>query len=128
MQEEISRIVTMVEEGKISSEEASALIAALKEEDEEEALPAPEKGYLKKHLKIRISSDEKENVRVNIPLRFVKWLLKTGHGIASSIPEARAYADDIDLDKVLHAIDHGFTGNIIDLDTEEGERILISIE
>lgn len=128
MQEEISKIITMVEEGKLASDEASALIAALKEGDQEGPVSAPEKGYLKKHLKVRIHSGEKENVRVNIPLRFVKWLLKTGHGIATSIPEAKAYADDINLDDILYAIDHGFTGNIIDLDTEEGERIVISIE
>src|SRR5690625_3254986 len=94
MQEEIAKIITMVEEGKVSSEEAGELINALKEDEH-----AGDKGksYMGKKLKIRISSEEKEKVRVNIPIRLVKWVLKTGHGIASSIPEAKAYADDIEI-------------------------------
>ncbi len=125
MQEEIAKIITMVEEGKVSSEEASELINALKEDEH-----AGDEGktYLGKKLKIRISSEEKEKVRVNIPIRLVKWVLKTGHGIASSIPEAKAYADDIDMDIVMQAIDNGIDGKIMDLDTEEGDSIAIYIE
>src|SRR5690625_2645108 len=113
----------MVEEGKVSSEEASELINALKED---EHAGDEGKSYMGKKLKIRISSEEK--VRVNIPIRLVKWVLKTGHGIASSIPEAKAYADDIDMDIVMQAIDNGIDGKIMDLDTEEGDSIAIYIE
>lgn len=125
MQEEIAKIITMVEEGKVSSEEASELINALKED---EHAGDEGKSYMGKKLKIRISSEEKEKVRVNIPIRLVKWVLKTGHGIASSIPEAKAYADDIDMDIVMQAIDNGIDGKIMDLDTEEGDSIAIYIE
>jgi len=125
MQEEIAKIITMVEEGKVSSEEASELINALKED---EHAGDEGKSYMGKKLKIRISSEEKEKVRVNIPIRLVKWVLKTGHGIASSIPEAKAYADDIDMDVVMQAIDNGIDGKIMDLDTEEGDSIAIYIE
>lgn len=125
MQDEMIRIIQMVEEGKISSEEASELISALKEDDDTNS---SEKNYMGKHVKIRIGSANKEKVRVNIPIRFVKWILKTGYGIASSIPEAKAYAEDIDMDLVLQAIDNGVEGKIIDLDTEEGESIAVYIE
>lgn len=125
MQEEIAKIINMVEEGKISSEEASELISALKEDD---VTSTPDKAYMGKKVKIRIRSEGKEKVRVNIPIRFVKWILKTGHGIASSIPEAKAYADDIDMDVVMHAIDNGIDGKIIDMDTEDGESIAVYIE
>lgn len=125
MQEEITKIIRMVEDGKVSSEEASELISALKED---RTTSTPSDGYMGKSVKIRIRSDNKDIVRVNIPIRFVKWILKTGHGIASSIPEAKAYANDIDMDVVMHAIDHGIEGKIIDLDTEEGESITVYIE
>src|SRR5699024_2570663 len=125
MQDEIAKIIKMVEEGKVSAEEASELINALKEDEETHI---PDKEYMGKKVKIRIRSEDKEKVRVNIPIRFVKWILKTGHGVASSIPEAKAYADDIDLDVVMHAIDNGIDGKIIDLDTEDGESIAVYIE
>lgn len=125
MQEEIAKIIRMVEEGKVSSEEASELINALKEDEHAENQG---KQYMGKKLKIRISSEKKEKVKVNIPIRLVKWVLKTGHSIASSIPEAKAYADDIDMNVVMQAIDNGIDGKIMDLDTEEGDNIAIYIE
>lgn len=125
MQDEITKIIKMVEEGKVTSEEANDLIKALKEDDT--ARPA-NKSYMGKKVKIRVRSGNKENVRVNIPIRFVKWILKTGHGIASSIPEAKRYTDDINMDVLMHAIDNGIDGKIIDVDTEEGESIAVYIE
>ena len=128
MQEEISKIIQMVEAGKISSEDASELINALKEEETDHATSTNDKGFMAKSVKFRIRSEGKDNVNISIPIGFVKWILKTGHGIASSIPEAKAYADDIDMDVVMHAIDHGMEGQIIDLETEEGESVAVYIE
>jgi hypothetical protein len=125
MKEDIAKVLRMVEEGKITSDEAGELIAAIKEE-----MPTTvtEQGTLGKMLKVRITSAGKENVRVSIPIRFVKWMIKTGHGIASSIPEARAYAEDIDMDLIMHAIDSEMVGKIVDVETDDGQTIVIFIE
>src|SRR5699024_8696811 len=124
-QDEMIRIIQMVEEGKISSEEASELISALKEDDDTNS---SEKNYMGKHVKIRIGSANKEKVRVNIPIRYVKWILKTGYGIASSIIEAKLYIKDNGVNLVIKEIDNGVEGKIIDLDREEGESIAVYIE
>src|SRR5690625_1646294 len=88
MKDEITRIIDMVQEGKLTSDEGSELISALK--DEPETPKTSSKHYLDKMVKIRVKSDsENNNIRVNIPIRLVKFLLKAGHGIASHIPEAK---------------------------------------
>ena|SRR5690625_631741 len=125
MKDEIAKVIAMVEEGKITSDEASDLISAIKDEEKEST---PKKGYLGKMLKIRVKSETEENVRVNIPLHLVKFLLKMGHGIASQIPDAKKYVDDIDLDVIMQAIDHEVEGKIVDIQSEEGETVEIYIE
>jgi len=124
MKDEIAKILAMVEEGKITSEEASELIDTMKSETKS----TPSKSYLGKMLKIRVKSDTKENVRVNVPIRLVRFLLKMGHGIASQIPEAQQYADEIDVDMLLDAIDNEIEGKIVDVQSDDGETVEIYIE
>ncbi|MEI3605295.1 hypothetical protein SPD48_06280 [Pseudogracilibacillus sp. SE30717A] len=126
MQDEIEKIINMVQEGKITSDEAGELIAAIKAEPK--AVSTSNKGYLGKMLKIRIQSETEENVKVNIPIGLVKFLLKMGHGIASHIPESQKYVKDIDLDLVMHAIDTEMEGKIVDIQSEDGEIVEIYIE
>jgi hypothetical protein len=126
VKDEIARIIAMVQEGKIDSDEAGDLISALKSEPETRT--ESQSGYLGRTLKIRIQSDEKENVNVNVPLRLVKGLLKMGHGIASNIPQAKQYADDIDIDLLISAIDNEITGKIIDVKSDDGNIVAVYIE
>ncbi len=81
MKEEISRILAMVQDGKINSEEATELINAMQEQEKEDARITPvnhESTYLDKALKIRISSENGDKVNVNLPLRLIKIGLKSG--------------------------------------------------
>ena len=124
MKDEIAKIFAMVEEGKITSDEASELIAEMKNETKS----TPNNSYLGKMLKIRVKSETQENVRMNIPIRLVKFLLKMGHGIASQIPEAQKYVDDIDVDLLLEAIDNEMEGKIVDVQSDDGETVEVFIE
>ncbi|MBS4219798.1 hypothetical protein KHA96_15900 [Bacillus sp. FJAT-49711] len=130
MKDEITRVLTMVQEGKLDSEEAGKLIQALKEKD---ATPARIKGsnYLDKMLKIRVASEEGDNVSVNLPLRLIKVALKTGLSIASTIPESAKYVKDIDVldvDLILEAIENELSGQIVDVNSSKGEKVSVVIE
>src|SRR5699024_8031147 len=129
MKEEIRRIMQMVEEGKLSSDEATELMNALNEPPEQtKETEETNRSYMGRSLKIRIKEKDKERVLLNIPIKFVKLVLKTGHGIAQAIPDAKPYIEDIDFNVVMQAIDNHETGKIIDLTTEEGEEITLYIE
>ncbi len=129
MKEEIKKILAMMEEGKLDSEEATALIQALQEKEETVA-KVERTDYLSKFLKIRII-DEDDKVNVNLPLRLVKAVLQSGLSIASKIPESARYVegiDKIDVDLILEAIEHEAEGQIVDIASCDGEQVSIVIE
>lgn len=123
MKDEIAKIITMLQEGKIDSDEAGELISALKASEE-----TTDDKYLNKMFKVRIKSEARDDVKVNIPLKFMKGLLKMGHGIAGNIPQASKYAEDLDVDTLLHAIDHEIDGKIVDVKSANGDTVAVYIE
>lgn len=123
MKDQIAKIITMLQEGKINSNEAEELISALKEPER-----ATGNKYLNKMFKIRIKSESKDDVHVNIPLKLVKSLLKMGHGIAANIPQASKYAEDLDVDLLINAIDNEVAGKIIDVQSANGDTVAVYIE
>src|SRR5699024_9046699 len=97
----------MVEEGTISYDEDTELVNAVNEPTAQtRETEEMNRSYMGRSLKIRIKEKDKERVRLNIPIKFVKWVLKTGHGIAQAIPDAKPYIEDIDLNVVMQAIDN----------------------
>ena len=127
MSEEISRILTMVQEGKIDSEKGAQLIAVLKDK-ETPALANKQNKYLDKTLKIRVVSKENDNVNVNVPIKLVKALLKTGHSIAASIPQSQQYVKDLDINMLIDAIENELDGNIVDIQSANGDTVKVVIE
>ncbi|REB11035.1 hypothetical protein DVB69_01380 [Sporosarcina sp. BI001-red] len=130
MKEEITKVLTMVQEGKLSAEEASGLIQALKEKD---STTATTKGsdYMDRMLKVRVISEEGDNVSVNLPLRLIKVALKSGLNIASAIPESAKYVKDInilDVDLILKAIEDELSGPIVDVESQNGDKVSVVIE
>jgi len=129
MSEEKLRILRMLQEGKITADEAARLLAALGTPGKEEAPGAPGVGAAKSRspwLRIKVSNLEtgRTMVNVNLPLS----LLSVGVGIAkrfADIPEL----EKIDLDEILAAVREGSPGKIIEVEDEDGEeRVEISIE
>ncbi|MEN2767018.1 hypothetical protein [Ornithinibacillus xuwenensis] len=127
MKDEIAKILSMMEEGKIDADKAAELISLLKEK-EENGKPKKSPNYLDKTLKVRINSSENDNVNVNLPIRLFQVVLKTGHGIASNIPEAEKYVKDLDIDLILEAIDQELEGQIVDIVSGNGDKVAIFIE
>jgi len=130
MKEEISKVLTMVQEGKLAPDEASELIQALKENDSNSST-IKSSNYLDKMLKIRVLSEEGDKVNVNLPLRLIKVALKTGLNIATAIPESAKYVKDIDVldvDLILQAIESELSGKIVDVESNNGEKVSVVIE
>lgn len=128
MKEEISRVLTMVQEGKIDSEKGAELISVLKEKETPAAVLQKKDKYLDKTLKIRVVSKENDNVNVNVPIKLVKALLKTGHSIAASIPQSEKYVKDIDINLLIDAIENELDGNIVDIQSAAGDTVKVVIE
>ncbi|QKE75798.1 hypothetical protein HPK19_08990 [Arthrobacter citreus] len=129
MMDEISRILTLVEEGKIDKDKASELINILQVKDQPEFIAAKkEVPYGNKMLKIRVTSDVGDNVNVNLPINLVKAVLKVGTNIAEKIPEAEKYVKDINVDLLIEAIENELVGQIVDITSANGDKVFVVIE
>lgn len=126
MKEEIAKVLTMVQEGKIDAEQGSELIQVLKEK-EETSNEKPTK-YLDKTLKVRVVSAENDNVMVNLPIKLVKVVLLAGHSIAASVPQAEKYVKDIDINLIIEAIENELDGQIVDIKSADGDTVSVIIE
>ncbi|MGI1797634.1 SHOCT-like domain-containing protein [Priestia sp. TRN 1309] len=129
MKEEITKVLTMVQEGKIDAEKGSELIQVLKEKEEtsNKLLKKPNT-YLDKTLKVRVVSTENDNVRVNLPIKLVKLVLMAGHSIAASIPQSEKYVKDIDINLIVEAIENELDGQIVDIKSANGDTVSVIIE
>ena len=129
MKDEISRVLTLVEEGKIDKEKASELINILQGKDQPELVTIKkEVPYGNKMLKIRVTSEEGDNVNVNLPINLVKAVLKVGTNIAEKIPEAAKYVKDINVDLLIEAIENELDGQIVDITSANGDKVFVVIE
>lgn len=129
MNDEISRILTMVQEGKLDKEKAADLIDALQGKDKKVNLNKPASTpYLDKMLKIRVTSDNGDNVNVNLPIKLVKAVLRVGTSIAERIPEAEKYVKDIDVELLIDAIENELDGQIVDITSAKGDKVFVVIE
>ncbi|WP_411739087.1 SHOCT-like domain-containing protein [Peribacillus sp. S4] len=129
MKEEITRVLTMVQEGKIDADKGSELIQILKEKEEtgNKLLEKPTK-YLDKTLKIRVVSAESDNVTVNLPIKLVKVVLMAGHSIAASIPQSEKYVKDVDISLIMEAIENELDGQIVDIKSANGDTVSVIID
>ncbi|HBY58047.1 MAG TPA: hypothetical protein DEG96_09360 [Candidatus Atribacteria bacterium] len=128
MKEEIKKILEMLEEKKITSEEAAELLEALREtKEEEETTPLSTKK--KRFLKIRVTKGDKPQVNVTIPFSLVKWGLNLASKLGKDTVNIEGKEIPIDMDELNKAMnDPEFTGKIVDVvEEEKGEHIEIEI-
>ncbi|MFB2515184.1 hypothetical protein [Lysinibacillus sp. OTC-L20] len=128
MKEEITKVLTMIQEGKIDADKGSELIQVLQQKEESENKFAEKTKYLDKTLKVRVVSTENDNVTVNLPIKLVKAVLMAGHSIAASIPQSEKYVKDIDINLLLEAIENELDGQIVDIKSANGDSVAVFIE
>ncbi len=123
--EERMKILKLIEEGKISADEGSKLLAALS--DSRRGIPTSPRspGAGGAHwLRVRVTDTRtgRSKASVQIPLALVDAGMKIGAHFA---PEVQG----VDMSNVMEALRMGVTGKIIDVvDEEDGEHVEIFVE
>jgi hypothetical protein len=123
--EERMKILKMIEDGKLSAEEGTKLLAALNGP----RMPTPPRppGGMPggaRWLRIRVTDIRtgRSKASVQIPLALVDAGMKIG---AHYAPEV----EGVDMTNVMEALRSGVTGKIIDVtDDEDGEHVEIYVE
>jgi hypothetical protein len=124
--EERMKILKMIEEGKISADEGSKLLAALS--DARRGMPMPPRppgmGGPARWLRIRVTDTRtgRSKASVQIPLALVDAGMKIGAHFAPEV-------EGVDMSNVMEALRMGVMGKIIDVtDEEDGEHVEIFVE
>lgn len=124
VKEERAQILNMISEGKITAEEGSRLLAAIKPSERPSLQRGASDAVRGRWLRIRVFNtvSGKPKVNVNLPMSLVSMGLKFG---AQFAPEMA----DFDMEELMAAIEEGAQGKIIEVeDTEDGERVEIWLE
>lgn len=127
MKEEIAKILKMIEEGKIGAAEGMELIKAL----EEDQIKIKQPEFTKqedKMLKVRVTSGNSDKVNVTLPLKFVKAIIRATGQIPINFSGIKDPNMTIDTQAILEAIDSGMEGKFVDIHTEKGDVVEVSIE
>jgi len=128
--DEKKKILKMVEDGKITAQEALELIEAIGRSDEDEPkVERPVKKGPRRMFRVRIDASEKEGgdrakVNINIPLSVAKKLTSLTHMIPDSakseMEKEGVNIDDLNLTELLDALDEsGSEESLVDIDATD---------
>lgn len=118
--EERKKVLQMVEEKKISVEEAEKLFTEMAETEQ---LPVVKTSSSKKFLRIEVMDGE-DQVKVNLPISLVKL------GLSFVPKEAKTQLENqnIDLNEIVKAIEEGADGKLVDIQEKNGAKVSIYLE
>ncbi|NLD26651.1 MAG: hypothetical protein GX661_04745 [Acholeplasmataceae bacterium] len=139
--EERMKILEMLANGTINSQEANDLLTTLdkqkvqvqsNEGSREVVMGEVVRKETGKILHIKINSSDGDMVNINIPLAFIKAAIKAGTAaqlLKKSInPDKTEIMEQIDPDIIISSIESGVVGKIVDIKSSDGDVVEISIE
>ncbi|HPF20434.1 MAG TPA: hypothetical protein PLC88_03770 [Syntrophomonas sp.] len=136
MNQETMKILELLEQGKITRQEAMELINSLETRSDSEG-GAPVSGEnTKRFLRVRVNGD-KTKVNVNIPVNLIKvatqiadasmkWIPQEAH---EQIKRQGINLSQIDFDEIIKLVDQGLSdGRLVDVETEDEKEGRIKVE
>ncbi len=121
MNEELVKILKMVENKIITAEEGQKLIQAM--DSANKKVSQATQSSLGKFLHIDVESledGEEEVVEINFPLNIAKSFLKMGF-IQKQINDKAGSEVNLDLDEIMRLIDLDFVGDLVMIDTKDAK-------
>jgi hypothetical protein len=124
--EERLKILTMIQEGKLTAQEGLDLLSTLSDQTEDADTEGEGGGFRKtpRWLRVRVTDTDTGKTRVNVrlPISLVNAGMKMG---AKFTPEV----DGMDMSMILDAIKDGETGKVVDVfDEDDGEHVEVFID
>lgn len=120
------QILTMVKDGKITTEEGVKLLDAL-ENTSNSSNSITYSGSKAKWLKIRVfDPEDATKVNVTLPISLISIGVKLAGKFSPEFKEAGL--TEKDMEEIFAAIKNGETGKIVDVDSEDGTKVEVVIE
>ena len=129
--DESMRILKMVEEGKLSAEQAAALLTALQEDaNSPEVLPPASRSqlpYEDKMLRVIVDSPQGDKVNVQLPVKIIRQVLM----VTGKLPIQYKDLQGIDLDAlaaaILECLDGETLGDIVEVASADGSIVRVFV-
>ena len=121
MSNERMQILQMLQEGKITAEEAERLLSAL-DVPVSQGAGVTKAGSNNKWLRVRVVEEGRQVVNVNLPMSVVDVALTMG---LKFVPNE--HLQGIDVESLLQAIRQGVTGKIVEID-EGDTKVEVIVE
>lgn len=122
MGEEKIKILKMIESGIITADEGMKLLEAVENATEEKNTSKEQA----KWLRIMVSGGRQEkNYNIKVPVSMIKVAIKLG---AKFNIDVDGHKSEAYYQQIQEAIKKEQFGEIVNIETEEGERVVISIE
>lgn len=136
MNDEVEKVLKMVDEGKISYDEGAKLIASAKKTKKEEVSiwnfhdnSVGRRFSGEKMLKINILSAKGDKINVILPIKVVKIILKSKSKINKlNMQNSKEIDSEAIKETIISAIKKGTVGKIIDVKSAQGDILEIIIE
>jgi hypothetical protein len=126
LKDERMKILELLTKGLITPADAEKLLTALgdqrsgNDEDPIQVIPAKKAPF--RMLRIYVDSHDGDKVRIQVPIEFAK-LLKTGKFNIDAIEDF-----DIDIDMLLQMINSGVIGELVNVESADGDTVKIVVE
>ena len=121
------RILKMVEEGKITAEQAAELMAALNADVPAQSAAIARSGYDKKMFRIIVDSVSGDKVNVQFPVGAVKKILKA----TGKLPIPDKDLEGVDLSSMMDAIsdclDGELEGDFVNVTAADGTTVRVFV-
>lgn len=85
-----------------------------------------EQDITKKILRIKIVSSEGDKITINLPIPLIKACIDTGMKISDI--NGNEQLENIDLSQIYSLIEQGVIGEIMDMESSKGDKIILVVE
>lgn len=129
MNEEIMRVLRMVEEGKISADKAKELIDALGDTSKNTDVVVPTR-YEDKFLRVKVLGHDGDKVNVQLPIKVIKEIINVGGKLP--ISTFVKGMDEVDMSELMNTLtsclENESIGEIVDICSSESDIVKVAIE
>jgi len=127
MREDLVKVLTMLSEGKLNVEKSSELIEAMYKKEEKD-LQVIQSNYDKRMLRVYVDSKEGDNVRVNLPIAVITAILKATGKLPIKNTEMQGIDFEMLSQSIIAALDNEMLGEIVTVDSSNGDIVRVVIE
>lgn len=113
MTDERLQILRMVEQGKVSAEEAVKLLEALG--DDSSAQPARARRS-NRMIRVRVIEGERTKINVNLPLELARVALGF---VPKDALRVSVGGEHLDVDAIMRMLEEGLEGKVVDVEDED---------